>query len=78
MESLLNVVENTAGDCTKANDTEQYVINELRKMGNDALHSWADNAIQKSTEILQNQEPNLYSNGKKNSVGIQPLGKFQF
>ena len=37
MEVLLNVVENTAGDCTKADDAEHYAIEELRKMGNDAL-----------------------------------------
>ena len=32
MEVLLNVVENTAGDCTKADDAERYVIEELRKV----------------------------------------------
>ena len=37
VESLLNVVENTAGDCTKANAAEQHVIEELRKMGNELL-----------------------------------------
>ena len=30
MEALLNVVENVAGDCTKADDAGQYVIKELR------------------------------------------------
>ena len=40
MEALLNVVENAAGNCTKADDAEQYVIDELRKMGNDALPCW--------------------------------------
>lgn len=31
MESLLDVVENTAGDYTKADDAERHVIEELRK-----------------------------------------------
>ena len=48
VEALLNVVENVAGDCTKADDAEQYVIDELRKMGNDALHCWADTAVDKA------------------------------
>jgi hypothetical protein len=77
VESLLNVVENAAGDCTKADDAERHVIEELRKMGSDALHSWANNAAQKSAEILINQEPNLHRDGKKKSAGIQALEKFQ-
>lgn len=77
IESLLNIVENTAGDCTKADDAEQHVINELRKMGNDALHSWANNAVQKTTETLRNQYPTLHGNGKKKSVGTPPSEKSQ-
>ena len=65
METLLNVVENTAGDCTKADDAEQYVIEELRKMGSDALHCWADNAANKATEQCREQRPDLHGNGKK-------------
>ena len=75
MEALLNVVENSAGDCTKADDAEQYVIEELRKMGNDALHCWADNAIDRSAKELREQQPDLHRNGKKNFVGNQRSGK---
>ena len=50
MEALLNVVENAAGNCTKADDAEQHVIDELRKMGNDALHCWADTAVDKAVD----------------------------
>ena len=39
MEGLLNMVENETGNFTKANDAEQYAIDELRKMGNDILDS---------------------------------------
>jgi len=75
MEALLNVVENTAGDCTKADDAEQYVIEELRKMGNDALHCWGDNAENKASEQLQEQQPKPHRNGKKKSAGIPRLEK---
>ncbi len=70
MDALLNVVENAAGDCTKADAAEQHIIDELRKMGNEALHSWADNAVPKTTETLRHQEPKLHGNGKKKLVGI--------
>ena len=55
MELLLNVVENVAGDCTRADDTERYVIEELRKMGNDALHCWGDKAAINSYEQLKEE-----------------------
>jgi hypothetical protein len=73
VESLLQVVENADGDCTKADDAERYVIDELRKMGSDALHCWADKATQNTEETLRQQQPELHRNGKKKSVGIRPL-----
>ena len=78
MESLLNVVENAAGDCTKADDAEQHVIEELRKMGNEALHSWANNAALKAAEVLCNQEVNIHKNGKKKSAGTRRSEKSRF
>ena len=64
VESLLNVVENTAGDLEKADDAERRVIDELRQMGNEALTSWAERGVAKSSiEIKAN--PNLRPAGKK-------------
>ena len=68
MEELLNVVENTNGDCEKADDAEQYVIDELRKMGNEALTCWADNAVTESVEKLQNEVSGLHGKGKKSPL----------
>ena len=67
MEALLNVVENVAGDCTKADAAEQHVIEELRKMGNDALHCWGDKAVIKSAEQLREQQPTAHKKGKKDA-----------
>ncbi len=71
VETLLNVVENTAGNCTTADDAEQYVIEELRKMGNDALHCWADKAIDKATVDFREQNPAHHCDGKKKSNGTR-------
>jgi len=68
MEALLNVVENTKGDCEKANDAEQYVIDELRKMGNDALSCWAGNAVVQSVEKLHQEVSGLHGKGKKSPL----------
>ena len=75
MEELLNIVENTAGNCVKADDAEGYVIDELRKMGNDALNCWGDTAVEKSTEKLHNEVSGLHGKGKKKFAGIAPLVK---
>ncbi|MDO9103958.1 MAG: hypothetical protein Q7U57_03250 [Methylovulum sp.] len=75
MEVLLNVVENTAGDCTKADDAEHYVIEELRKMGNDALHCWTEKAVEKTSETVREQQPKPQGHGKKKSAGTQPSEK---
>jgi len=77
METLLNVVENVAGDCTKADAAEQSVIEELRHLGNEALHCWADRAVQKATATLRQQQPALRGNGKKKSGGIRFSGQSQ-
>lgn len=77
METLLNVVENVAGDCTKADAAEQAVIEELRHMGNEALECWAEQAVQKATATVRHQQPALQGNGKKKSGGIRYSGSSQ-
>jgi len=75
MNELLDVVENTAGDCTKADDAEQFVINELRKMGNDALSSWAETAAKEAASSLDKEMELLSKDGKKKSAGTRLLEK---
>jgi len=75
VEALLDVVENTSGDCIKADDAEQYVIDELRKMGNEALSSWAKNEVISSIEKQYQETPKMHRKGKKRSVGTVPLEK---
>jgi hypothetical protein len=74
METLLNIVENVAGDCTKADAAEQSVIEELRNLGNEALQCWAEQAVQKATATVRHQQPALQGNGKKKSGGIRFSG----
>jgi len=74
-ESLLDIVENTGGDCIKADDAEQHVIDELRKMGNAALHGWAGVAAVSSAAQLRGEEEGLEGNGKKKSAGTPLLAK---
>jgi len=42
VEALLEVVEQAAGDVSKADEAEERVAQELRQLGQDALHAWAE------------------------------------
>ena len=74
METLLNIVDNVTGECTKADAAEQSVIEEVRKLGNTALQCWAEQAVQQATAAVRHERPALQSNGKKKSGGIRRLG----
>jgi uncharacterized protein YukE len=71
IEGILDMIENETGNFTKANDAEQYAIEELRKMGNDILHSWAGKAETKSAASFAEQNETYSGDGKKKSNGIQ-------
>ncbi len=65
IHELLKVVEDAEGDIQKANDAEQMVIDELRKMGNEALQSWAKNKEKRETENTRSKKGKYKGNGKK-------------
>ncbi len=65
INELLKIIENAEGDIQKANDAEQMVIEELRKMGNEALHSWASNREKQEVEKVLNKKDDFKGNGKK-------------
>ncbi len=65
IEQLLKVVENANGNFQKANDAEQRVIEELRKMGNEVLHNWASNREKQEHQKILSNKNGLTGNGKK-------------
>ena len=65
INQLLKVVEDAEGDIPKANDAEQMVIEELRKMGNEALHSWAKNKETQEVKNTRSMKGQYKGNGKK-------------
>jgi len=68
VEKLLKVVENAAGDIEKAAEAERRVTEELRQMGNEALHGWARRQ-QKKKEDEFNSKSGMNRKGKKTSTG---------
>ena len=74
MESLLEVVEEAAGDGEKADAAERRMIEELRQMGNEALTAWAERGVEKRAALAQ-AEPDWRPGGKKNCIGTRPSGR---
>ena len=73
IESLLEVVENAAGDVEKAAEAERRVTEELRQMGNEALHAWARRQAEKKEEEFA-EKPGVGRKVKKTSIGTRGTG----
>lgn len=74
IETLLDLVDNVRGDCTKADAAEQAVLDEVRKLGQAALQGWATQAVPRVTAAVRQQQPALQGDGKKKSGGILSSG----
>jgi hypothetical protein len=42
IEELVEIVENKEGDVVKADDAEELVVQEIRRIGQEALQGWAE------------------------------------
>ena len=55
IEAMLAIIENAGGDVEKAAEAEQRIIEEMRQVGHEALHSWARRQQQKKEDEYQAQ-----------------------
>lgn len=65
VESLLNIVENSSGDASTADDAEKRVVQELRQMGNEMLNDWALEKESVAVEGIRNHNEKVIGHGKK-------------
>jgi len=73
VEALLTIVEDSSVDGQHADEAERRVIAEVRRLGNEALGSWAVRQEQVQSTAVRQQ--GAVRAGKKNSTGIRRLGK---
>ena len=64
IDSMLAIIENAGGDVEKAAEAERRIIEELREMGNEVLHSWARRQ-QPKKEAEYNAKPEVNRKEKK-------------
>ena len=70
--SLLSVVEDAAGDLKEADAAEMRLIEEIRRLGQEALQAWAEGQVERSEQELR-RGGQVQREGKKNSAGTPPL-----
>ena len=70
IEAMLDIVEAGEGDVETVDEAERLVIEEVRKLGNELLHGWANVKTAQQTKAKQ-QESNVTRHGKKNSGGTR-------
>ena len=70
--ALLAVVDDAAGDLKLADAAEMRVIDEIRRLGQEALQAWAERQVERSEQELR-RGGGVQREGKKNSAGTPPL-----
>ena len=74
IETMLHIIENAGGDVEKAAVAEQRVIDAMRELGNDVLHSWARRQHEKQ-EAACAAQPGVNRKEKKRSTGSRASAK---
>ena len=72
--SIVLAVEGDEGELTEADAAEERLVEEMRLLGREALHSWAETRVE-ATEREIRQRPQMHRQGEKNSAGIRNLAK---
>ena len=73
-ETILDIVENTAGDLEKADEAERRAIEEVRQLGNEVLHGWARLQHQKKHQEFASKAE-VSRKEKKTSTGSPSSGR---
>ena len=68
---LLDVIDAAAGDCVTAAQAEARVVEEIRKMGAEALTAWSERADAEAQQTARTTHAEAVRDSKKNSTGIQ-------
>ena len=72
IESLVLAIEDETGELKTADAAETRIIDLMRRTGHDALQSWAQQQVEKTSHKVMQTE-GICRAGKKNSAGTPPL-----
>lgn len=65
VQSILAIAHNKEGPLKTADQVEELLIEEMRRLGSVTLHHWATQAEERVSAELQRQDPSVRSRKKK-------------
>jgi hypothetical protein len=74
---LIDVIDAAGGDCRRAAQAEARVLEEIRRLGLEALEAWSQRAEEHAQQQVSTDHPGAVRDGKKNFTGIQSSEKFR-
>jgi hypothetical protein len=72
--SIALAMENADGDLHEADAAEERLVEEMRRLGREALQGWAEKRVEVTEQEIR-QQPSTRRQGKKNCAGIRSSGK---
>jgi len=74
IDALVAIVEDGEGEVKRADEAERRVIEELRRLGHEALQGWASGQEAEQAAAVRAQA-GVCGQGKKNSTGTRRLAR---
>jgi hypothetical protein len=65
VQSILEIAYNTEGPLKSADQVEELLIQEMRRLGNTSMHQWATQAEQRVSRELKARDGTVRSRKKK-------------
>ena len=65
VQSILEIARNAEGPLKTADEVEELLIQEMRRLGNVTLSQWAIQAEERVSTELRSQDPSIRSRKKK-------------
>lgn len=65
VQSILEIARNADGPLKTADEVEEQLIEEMRRLGNTTMGHWAMQAEERVSNELKSQEPTVLSRKKK-------------
>jgi hypothetical protein len=69
VQRILEIANSTEGPLKTADEIEELLLEEMRRLGNNTMTEWATQAEKRVGEELQQQDPTVLKRKKKRSVG---------
>ena len=78
VQRILELANSSEGPLKTADEIEELLLEEMRRLGNDTMTEWATGAEKRVGEELQKQDPSVLKRKKKRWRGGASLAQWCF